>query len=460
MPESAPSSPLPPDDATPARGSSSSGRMSRPTPTDVLEDSVLIRRGAVQLLRLVQLATELAAAPDLDAVLKAISDGLSRLLNATRTTIYVYDAKTNEIFSRVADRLEIREIRLPLGKGIAGKVARTQQLLHVPDVTQSKDFAPEIDKKTGFITRSILAAPMLNLKKKLVGVVEVLNKKAGSFTEEDEELLRLFAGYAAVAIEAHVLEEFLRRRERMAAVGALAGTIVHDIRNMAALITGWIDMIQPGGEGVVSTKEIVEVVHGEVEKMVDLTEEILDYSRGIEGKFTPSKVDLDKVVGEVLRVLEREFQVAGLVLEWKPGSAGIARLDVKRFRRVVLNIAHNARKVLPKGGKLVVRTRREGEAVVVDFEDDGPGIPAEIRSRLFTPFTSSGEHGGTGLGLAICRSIVEAHGGAITVRDRVPHGAIFEVTIPPQKLSASGIHLLDGSSPSLGGPGSGNPSTL
>lgn len=424
-------------DDTPASAPSPSGQHQKITPHETLEDSVLIRRGAVQLLRLVQLATELAAAPDLDALLRTITEGLTRLLGATRTTIYVYDAKTQEIWSRVADRLEIREIRLPLGRGVAGRVAQTRQLLHVPDVTKSEYFAPEIDKKTGFVTRSILGAPMLNLKKELVGVVEVLNKKAGVFSEDDEELLRLFASYAAVAIETHLLEEAMRRRERMAAIGALAGTIVHDIRNMAALVSGWIDLIKPTGargtgsaEHQDSLKEVIDIVHGETEKMVDLTEEILDYARGHEAKLILQRVDADKTIGDVLRVLDREFQVAGVGLEFLPGGAGSVKLDVRRFRRVVLNLAQNARKVLPRGGKLVVRTRRDGDYARIEFEDDGPGIPSTIRGRLFTPFTSAGDHGGTGLGLAICKSLVELHRGTITARDRSPHGTTFEIVLP------------------------------
>jgi signal transduction histidine kinase len=427
-----------------------SGR--RQTPVDALEDSVLIRRGAVQLLRLVQLATELAAAPDLDALLKTITDGLTRLLNATRTTIYVYDPKTEEICLRVADRLEIREIRLALGRGIAGHVAKTRAALHVPDVTKSTYFAPEFDKRTGFITRSILAAPMLNMKRELVGVVEVLNKRAGSFTEEDEELLGLFASYAAVAIEAQLLEEKMRGRERMAAIGALAGTIVHDIRNMAALVSGWIDLIPPPGTetaegqqpGIASTREIVDVIRGETDKMVDLTEEILDFAKGVEGKIVPKRVDVDRTLREALHVLEHEFHTAQVKLEFLPGGAGPAKLDVRRFRRVVLNLAQNARKVLRRGGTLTVRSRREGDLVHVEFEDDGPGIPAEIRPRLFTPFVSAGDQGGTGLGLAICKSIVEAHKGHIRVRDRVPNGTVFELVLPADTIGASGIYPIEG----------------
>jgi signal transduction histidine kinase len=390
-----------------------------------------MRRGAVQLLKLVQLATELAAAPDLDALLKTITEGLTGLLGATRTTIYTYDAKTDEIVNRVADRLEIREIRLPGGKGIAGHVARTRTLVHVPDVTTSPYFAPEFDKKTGFITRSILAAPMFNLKRELVGVVEVLNKRAGKFTEEDEELLRLFASYAGVAVEAQVLEENFRRRERVAAIGALAGTIVHDIRNMAALVSGWVDLIQPQpGSDKGSTNEVVSVIRGEAEKMVDLTEEILEFARGGEPRIHPQRVDLDPTLGELLHVLDREFQVGGVHLEFKPGGAGMATVDVRRLRRVVLNLAGNARKALPRGGTLVVRTSRDGSSVKIEFEDDGPGIPPEIRAHLFTPFTSAGSHGGSGLGLAICRSIVDAHGGKISFRARTPQGTVFEIVLP------------------------------
>ena len=395
------------------------------TPLDPLEDSVLIKRGAVQLFRLVHLATEIAAAPTLEALLKTITEGLTHLLNATRTTIYVYDAKTGEIVTRVADRLEIREIRLPLGKGIAGQVAKTRAMLHVPDVKNSPFFAAEFDKKTGFVTRSILAAPMLNLRRDLVGVVEVLNKRAGSFIEEDEELLRLFASYAAVSIEAHVLEQDLRRRERMAAIGSLAGTIVHDIRNMAALMSGWTDLIPEG-----ATSEVVEVIRGEADKMIDLTEEILEYARGGDTRIHPAPVDFDKTIGDFLHVIEREFQVAGVKLIFEPGEAGTAHIDARRFRRVVLNLAQNARKALRRGGSLVVRTGRGPNVVRVEFEDDGPGIPPEIRGRLFTPFTSAGTHGGTGLGLAICRSIVEAHRGRIDVRDREGGGTVFAISLP------------------------------
>src|SRR5207302_82430 len=125
-----------------------------------------------------------------------------------------------------------------------------------------------------------------------------------------------------------------------------------------------------------------------------------EFARGGDTRIHPVPVDLDKTVADLLRIIEREFQVAGVKLSFEPGAAGIASIDVRRFRRVVLNLAQNARKALRRGGTLVVRTARAHAMVRIEFEDDGPGIPAEIRGRLFTPFTSAGTHGGTGLGLA------------------------------------------------------------
>src|SRR5262245_14843179 len=235
----------------------------RPTPLEALEDSTLVRQGAVRLLRLVSLATEIAAAHDLDELLKIMAEGLTRLLVATRTTIYVYDKKTDEIWSKVADQLELREIRLKVGKGIAGKTAQERKLLNVPDAQKSPFFAAEIDRKTGFVTRSILCAPMLNIKKELIGVIEVLNKRNGIFGEEDEELLRLFAGYAGVAIEGQLLEEENRARERLAAVGSLAGSIVHDVKNLLSVVDGYLDLIKPSDRD----KDLVQVIQGEIDKI-------------------------------------------------------------------------------------------------------------------------------------------------------------------------------------------------
>ena len=390
-------------------------------------DSTFVRRGAVQLLRLVGLATELAAAPDLDALLRTITTGLTELLQAERTTIYVHDAAAGEIWSRMTDQLEIHEIRLPVGKGVAGQVARSRQLLNVPDVSRSEFFSPEIDRRTGFVTRSLLAAPMLNLRKDLIGVVEVINKRVGSFTDEDQELLRLFAGYAANAIESALLDEQMRRRERLAAVGSFAGTIVHDVKNLLALLSSSLDLV--GGRDARDV-ELLGIVRGEVDKIVDLTSEVLDYAQGATARVKLVRTDVDEAIGRALALLARDFEIAGLRLEHAPGGAGTARLDVSRFRRVIVNLAQNARKVLARDGTLRVRTRRDGARVRIELEDDGPGIPAEIRGRVFTPFVCAGERSGTGLGLAIARSIVEAHGGTISARDATPRGTVFEIDLP------------------------------
>ena len=155
----------------------------------------------------------LASEPRLDPLLETIAEETCNLLDAERATLFLYDAATNELYSRIATRSEIEVIRMPADRGIAGSVARTQACLLVPDAYADPRFNREVDRRTGWHTRNILAVPMTNLNGDLVGVVEALNKRSGPFTDDDAALMRALADQAGVALErARLLEEFLAKR--------------------------------------------------------------------------------------------------------------------------------------------------------------------------------------------------------------------------------------------------------
>ena len=123
------------------------------------------------------------------------------LLNADRGTVYLLSDDGKEIYSLIALGTEMREIRFPVERGIAGYVARTGRALNIPDAYKDERFNPDFDRKTGYRTRSVLAAPMTDAQGKRVGVVQVINKKDGSaFTHEDEEFLKTIGAEAATAI--------------------------------------------------------------------------------------------------------------------------------------------------------------------------------------------------------------------------------------------------------------------
>lgn len=139
----------------------------------------------------------------LDDLLNLILSKLVTTINAERGTIYLTDEERGELWSRVLlqEAGPLSEIRLKIGEGIAGHVAATGTVLNIPDAYADRRFNPQFDRTSGFHTRSILTAPMINPQQKVIGVVQLLNKKDGTFTFRDERLLTAMAAQAAISIE-------------------------------------------------------------------------------------------------------------------------------------------------------------------------------------------------------------------------------------------------------------------
>ncbi len=136
---------------------------------------------------------------------------LSReILETERGTVFLYDSEHNELYVRVGTKLEKDEIRFPATFGIAGACANTRTIINVPDAYTDKRFNPEVDRKTGFITRCLLSVPLIDLNDNLIGVLQLINKKSGSFTHKDEKLAEILASQCAVALQyAQLLENYL-----------------------------------------------------------------------------------------------------------------------------------------------------------------------------------------------------------------------------------------------------------
>ncbi|HEY8039739.1 MAG TPA: GAF domain-containing sensor histidine kinase [Polyangiaceae bacterium] len=148
-----------------------------------------------------EVGTALGTTLDLDQLLELILDKITDAVEADRATLYLLDENNDELVSRIAQGEDVRSIRLKVGHGIAGHVARTGKALHVRDAYKDPRFSAEWDLLSGYRTRSILAAPMKNHLGRTIGVVQVLNKKQGEFTDEDADILAALATQAAVSID-------------------------------------------------------------------------------------------------------------------------------------------------------------------------------------------------------------------------------------------------------------------
>jgi GAF domain-containing protein len=150
---------------------------------------------------LLDVTTSVAQTLDLDALIFKIVEKISQALNAERSTLFLVDSKTNELWSKFAEGVEVVEIRFPRTLGLAGLCATTGRILNVKDAYRDSRFYPEVDSQTGFRTRTVLSAPILNRGGDVIGVTQALNKRGGIFDDEDEDLLESLASQLAIALE-------------------------------------------------------------------------------------------------------------------------------------------------------------------------------------------------------------------------------------------------------------------
>ena len=159
-----------------------------------------IKKSRDQEMEFFKVVSDVISEIELNTVLQKVMSQATKLLNAERSTLFLNDDKTHELFSRVGGGLET-EIRLPNHLGIAGTVFTSARSVNIPYAYADLRFNPSFDRQTGFFTRSILCVPVINKDGRTIGVTQVLNKRGGPFTEEDEFRLRTFTGQIAIALE-------------------------------------------------------------------------------------------------------------------------------------------------------------------------------------------------------------------------------------------------------------------
>ena len=152
-------------------------------------------------LDFLQVVSEISSEIQLGPMLQKIMSAVTRMLDADRSTLFINDAKTNELFTQIGQGLESINIRMPNNTGIAGTVFASGQSVNIPHAYADLRFNPGFDKQTGYFTRSILCVPVLNKDGRRIGVTQVLNKKGGPFTDADEQRLKAFTSQIAIGLE-------------------------------------------------------------------------------------------------------------------------------------------------------------------------------------------------------------------------------------------------------------------
>jgi signal transduction histidine kinase len=220
----------------------------------------------------------------------------------------------------------------------------------------------------------------------------------------------------------------LIRQERISTIGRLSGSIVHDLRNPLAAIYGGAEMLVDADLPPAHVKRLAGNIYRASRRIQELLQDLLNVSRG---KSQPAEMcRLREIASAACDSLAPIAEAQGVsVIQEIPADIELP-LERSRMERVFLNLVGNALEAMPDGGEVGISARTVEGGVLVQVQDTGPGIAAEIRSQLFQPFVSAGKRNGLGLGLALSRQTVLDHGGDMWV-DSVPgRGARFIFRLP------------------------------
>jgi K+-sensing histidine kinase KdpD len=276
--------------------------------------------------------------------------------------------------------------------------------------------------------KTILCIP-LTVQGKCIGVVYLDSRRI--VTEPvDRATFEAIVSLCAIAIERTRLSEESLRNQVLATVGQVASSIVHDFKNALFVVAGHTQML---GSQTTDPKihHHVEQILGAVERLSQLSTDVLDYSKIREPK--REVVDLRTYLGALIEPLKPRAEELGVELRCE-GPKCRSNLDKHRFARVIENLLANSLDAM--GGKtagfIALSWERDYSGIRITLEDNGKGIPRKVIKRIFEPFFSHGKQKGTGLGMATVKKIIEEHGGAIEVVSEDGAGTKVTLTIPDQ----------------------------
>lgn len=352
-------------------------------------------------------------------------------------------------------------------EGIAGAVFTAGKTRVSDDVTSEEEHRRDVAEIVSHKTQNMVTIPLKRPGGDAIGVMQILDKVEGLFTDDDCAVLELLAGQAAMMVE----NARLSREARLAEVANRLGDISHDIKNMLTPVESCAQTLEMAFEDAFTNVDAVLGEHPNadprlvdginnglamlrdfypdaVEMLVegatraqDRVREIADCVKGIVSEPTFAWVDSASIASSVYQPQALVAERAGVTLRLEvPEDLPLAPIDERRVFHAIYNLVSNAIPETPPGGTITIRLRacREGtfsngESLVIEVEDTGNGMTEEVRSRLFTRDAISTKPGGTGLGTRIVKNAVDAHGGTICVESELGKGSLFRLCLPLER---------------------------
>ena len=384
---------------------------------------------------------------DLDQLVETTLRIALEEVGAEAGSILLADAEKEELIFQysIGEKPVPRGTAIPWTKGISGSVFQSGEPRITAQVNQEAGHLRQIDQATGFVTRDMITVPLRRWRGEPIGVLNVLNKRDGSLTNQDLGLLTIISAFAALAIQQARQFEDAKKAE----VVTLLGDIGHDLKNLLTPVCSGLELLR--GEiaelfGGMSPEELNEkkvsreicdesgeLMHNGIRRLHERVKEMADCVKGLSSPPNFALCAVGLVILEVfqtLQVLAREKQITLRTegLESLPEF----HADERRLYNAFYNLINNAIPETPKGGAITVTGHLDQDTggIALAVADTGRGMPPEIRERLFSAKAVSTKKGGTGLGTKIVKDVVDAHKGKIWVESEPGVGTTFHLRFP------------------------------
>ncbi|MHB2018297.1 MAG: GAF domain-containing sensor histidine kinase [Candidatus Xenobia bacterium] len=404
-----------------------------------------------QLEKLLEVSLSLGGTLHLETLLERIIRTSCEVLQAEGASLLLVDESTGRLrFAHVVVPPEaahivetLKGLTLRPGEGIAGTVAQSNEPLLISNTRQDPRWSPRMDEATGYVTRDLICVP-LAVEGQVLGVLEVLNKKVGSYNQDDMPLCMGFANVAASALSNAQLhrgleEAHARLREMESTRTHYISTLSHELRTPITVVKGYVQVLQQFRSRLEEARqqEFLQSIEREADRLASLIDDlfVVNEIQDLPGQCSFVEVD----AADLVRRFLEHWSLLHADHRFTPDLADgplMVCVDRKKITHALYHLVDNATKFSPAQSEVVVRLRLHPDgALHLDVTDRGIGIPASIQHRIFDPFwqadsSDTRQYGGLGLGLFIVREIVRVHGGEVACESRVGDGTAFHVRLP------------------------------
>ncbi len=381
---------------------------------------------------LIDISRDLASELDLNILLSKIVKAASEISDSEEASILMFDPAKNTLYFQAATNLDTqlnRGVIVPLEESIAGWIVQNQQPVIVDDPQKDKRHFDSIQNITNIKVNSLLGIPLLS-KGKMIGVLEVINKRGGKFTKKDQDVLMALGAQAAVAIE----------NSRLFLQSDLIGEFVHQIRTPLSALNAAAHLLKSNRVDEGQKKKMIDIMEAEIEALSEMSSSFLDLARLQSGRkpYHVSQFNIRELLVECYDIFYSDTQEHAIkfnldIPETMPRMLG----DRKQLKQALINLVNNAIKFNHEGGEITLRATAKEKKVFIAISDTGLGIPKDEQPKIFRKFYRVRSHRdqvpGTGLGLAVVKQIIVDHGGEISLTSEVNVGSTFTITLPLDK---------------------------